>query len=92
MLPATIAFTITQILYTSTAIRFEKLTDEQRALYDIICEQEGIRPDTLYEAYCERVGDPRTRRTVRNHLKKMRRYNLVEVEGRGKARSYLPVE
>ena len=70
----------------------EKLTDHQRVLYDIICEHDGIRPDALYEAYCERVDDTKTRRTVRNYLKKMRRYNLVETEGRGKARKYRQVE
>jgi orc1/cdc6 family replication initiation protein len=66
----------------------EKLTDHQRVLYDIICEADGIRPDALYDAYCERVDDPLTRRTTRNHLQKMRRYNLVEAEGQGKARRY----
>jgi len=69
----------------------EKLTDDQRALYDIIDESDGIRPDALYEVYCTRVDDPRTDRTVRNYLKKMRRYNLIEPEGRGKARQYSAV-
>ena len=70
----------------------EKLTDDQRVLYDIICDRDGVQPDALYEAYCEQVDDPRTQRTVRNYLEKMRRYNLVETEGRGKARKYRPVE
>lgn len=70
----------------------EKLTDDQRALYDIICDRDGIRPDALYDAYCEEMDEPKTRRTIRNYLKKMRRYNLVETEGRGKARAYRPVE
>lgn len=69
----------------------EKLTDDQRTIYDIICNHDGIRPDALYEEYRRRVDDPRTRRTTRNYLKKMRRYNLVEVDGRGKAREYHPV-
>lgn len=70
----------------------QKLIDDQRLLYDIICDREPIQPDDLYKAYCDRVDDPRTQRTVRNYLKKMRRYNLVMTEGRGRAREYRPVD
>ncbi|WP_042666237.1 hypothetical protein [Haloferax sp. ATB1] len=69
----------------------EKLTDDQQAVYEIIREHDGVRPDALYEAYCERVVEPQTRRTMTNHLQKMRRYNLVEAEGRGTARAYRAV-
>ena len=68
----------------------EKLTDDQRALYEIISDRDGIRPDALYEAYRERVDEPKTERTVRNYLQKMRRYNLVEAEGKGPRRTYHP--
>ena len=69
----------------------QKLSDDQRVLYDVVSEYEEIRPDALYEAYCEQVDDPRTRRTVRSYLQKMRRYNLVEARGKGKSRRYRPV-
>lgn len=69
----------------------EKLNADQRILYDIVYEREAIRPDDLYEVYCEETEDPRTRRTIRNYLKKMRRYNLVKATGEGKARRYCPV-
>jgi len=66
----------------------EKLTDDQRALYDIIEEREEVAPDDLYEAYSERVAEAKSRRMVRNYLRKMRRYNLVKAEGEGRARTY----
>ncbi|WP_126665161.1 Cdc6/Cdc18 family protein [Haloterrigena salifodinae] len=66
----------------------EKLTDDQRTLYDIIEEQEEIAPDALYEAYREEVAEAKSRRMVRNYLRKMRRYNLVTAEGEGRARTY----
>lgn len=68
----------------------EKLTPHQRVVYEIVAGGEGIDPDALYDAYCERVDDPVTHRTVRSYLRKMRRYNLVRAEGRGRARIYRP--
>lgn len=65
----------------------EKLTDHQRALYDII-EEDGIAPDALYGTYCRAVEEPKSRRMVRNYLQKMRRYNLVTAHGEGRARQY----
>jgi orc1/cdc6 family replication initiation protein len=70
----------------------EKLTPHQRVVYDLIEEANGIRPDALREAYCEAVDDPRSERTLRNYLRKMRRYSLVTAKGEGKARSYRVVE
>ncbi|MFC7226796.1 orc1/cdc6 family replication initiation protein [Salinirubellus salinus] len=70
----------------------EKLTPHQRVVYDLITERDGVRPDALYEAYREAVDEPRAERTLRNYLRKMRRYNLVTAEGEGKARRYSTVE
>lgn len=66
----------------------DKLTGDQRVLYEIIEESDGISPDALYDTYCERVDDPKSRRMTRNYLQKMRRYNLVEGIGEGKKRTY----
>lgn len=66
----------------------QKLTEHQRVLYDIIVERGEIAPGELYEAYCERVDDPKTRRMVRNHLQKMQRYNLVQADGESRSRTY----
>lgn len=70
----------------------EKLTPHQRVVYDLIAERDGVRPDAIYEAYSEKVDDPRAERTLRNYLRKMRRYNLVTAEGEGKARRYSTME
>jgi orc1/cdc6 family replication initiation protein len=69
----------------------QKLTEHQRVLYDIIVEHGEIAPGELYEAYCERVDDPKTRRMLRNHLQKMQRYNLVQANGESRSRTYSPV-
>jgi orc1/cdc6 family replication initiation protein len=69
----------------------EKLTDHQRTLYDIIEEGGEVPPDALYEAYREAIAEPKSRRMVRNYLEKMRRYNLVEATGEGRARTYAPL-
>lgn len=66
----------------------EKLNDHQRVVYEIIEESDGSRPDAIYTVYCERVDDPVSDRTFRGYLQKMLQYNLVEAEGRGKAREY----
>lgn len=58
----------------------EMLTSHQQALYDIITERGHIAPSELYDAYRERVDDPKSDRTVRNYLRKMERYNLVRAD------------
>jgi orc1/cdc6 family replication initiation protein len=66
----------------------ETLTEHQRVLYDIIDEQGEVDPGELYGQYQERVADPKTNRTVRNHLRKMVHYDLVVAEGAKRARTY----
>lgn len=69
-----------------------KLTPDQQILYDIISEAGEIDPGPLYEEYRSRVDDPQTERTLRNHLQKMRRYNLIAAEGEGRGRYYEAIE
>lgn len=69
----------------------DKLTDHQRALFEIIDDEDEIRPSPLYEQYQDRVADPKTKRTMRNYLQKMEQYNLIVTRGNTKARSYRPV-
>ena len=66
----------------------EQLTPHQRALYEIVHDRETVTPGELYEAYRERVEEPRSNRTVRNHLSKLAHYNLVEKRGEGRGRTY----
>jgi orc1/cdc6 family replication initiation protein len=68
----------------------EKLTAHQQALYDILSEKGQIGGGELYEAYCSRVDDPKTQRTMRNHLAKLEQYNLIAVSGQTKGRTYRP--
>lgn len=66
----------------------DKLTEHQTAIYEIIKESDSISAGDLYDQYCERVSDPKTRRTMRNHLSKLEQYNLVVAKGNTKARTY----
>ncbi|ATW88430.1 orc1/cdc6 family replication initiation protein [Halohasta litchfieldiae] len=66
----------------------DKLTDHQQVLYDTITEAGEIGAGDLYDAYCEAVDDPKTRRTMRNHLSKLEQYNLIFAKGNTKARTY----
>lgn len=66
----------------------DKLTDNQRVIYEIISEHELITPGDLYEKYRERVDNPKTERTVRNYLQKMLQYNLIISEGENRGRQY----
>jgi orc1/cdc6 family replication initiation protein len=66
----------------------DRLTEHQHVLYDIITEHGTIEPQSLYNQYQDRVDDPKTRRTVRNHLSKLEHYNLITAEGNTKARTY----
>jgi Cdc6-like AAA superfamily ATPase len=68
----------------------DKLTQDQRAIYDVIKEaDEDLSPGVLYDRYCDRVEDPQTKRTVRKHLSKLEHYNLVESAGENRGRTYI---
>jgi orc1/cdc6 family replication initiation protein len=69
----------------------EALTPHQRALYEIVRERGEVDPGALYEAYCDRVDDPRTKRTMRNHLSKRVHYNLAVAAAENRGRTYRAV-
>ncbi|TQQ83037.1 AAA family ATPase [Halonotius terrestris] len=66
----------------------DKLTPHQQVLYDLITETDRIGAGNLYSAYCETVEDPKTRRTMRNHLSKLQQYNLITASGNTRNRTY----
>lgn len=65
-----------------------QLTPHQRTLYEIVHEHESLAPGTLYDRYAERVAEPKTNRTVRNHLSKLAHYDLIVAEGENRGRTY----
>jgi len=69
----------------------EKLTTDQRILYEIISELGDITPGDLYERYEKRADDPKTKRMVRNYLTKLVHYNLIEAHGQDRGRIYSPL-
>lgn len=68
----------------------EQLTTHQRTLYEILHKQGELDPGALYEAYRDRVDEPKSNRTVRNYLTKMAHYRLIHAEGENRARTYRP--
>jgi orc1/cdc6 family replication initiation protein len=70
----------------------EKLTPDQRILYEVVQERGKVDPSDLYSEYRERAEDPKSRRMLRNHLQKLRHYNLIEAKGATRGRTYRAVE
>lgn len=69
----------------------DMLTNHQQVLYDIISEEGEVMPGELYETYRGRVNDPKSDRMVRNYLKKLERYNLIESRGQNRGRTYASI-
>lgn len=70
----------------------EKLNDDQRVLYDIIKEEDEIKPRELYDRYSEKAEEPKVERTLRNYLRKMENYRLIESTGKGTGTKYQLVD
>lgn len=66
----------------------DRLTRDQRILYDLIEGAGEISPGDLFKQYEAEVTNPKSRRTVRNYLAKMEHYNLIEGEGATRGRVY----
>ena len=66
----------------------KQLIPHQRVPYEIVREHDAISPGELYDQYRDRVDDPRSDRTVRNHLSKLAHYNLIVKSGDGRGRTY----
>ena len=58
-----------------------KLNTHQRALYEVLTEEDGLIQKELYARYEEHHDDPVTLRYLReNYLPKLEHYDLVEIE------------
>jgi len=69
----------------------DRLTDHQQTLYEIVTEREVVKPKTLYEEYRDRMEDPKSERMLRNYLRKLRQYNLIEANGKTRGRTYTTI-
>ena len=70
----------------------EKLNEDQRILYDIIKQEDKIKPRDLYDRYSEKADEPKVERTLRNYLRKMENYRLIESTGKGTGTKYKLIE
>jgi orc1/cdc6 family replication initiation protein len=68
----------------------DRLSDHQRVVFDVVAQRGPIDPGDLYEAYTERVTDPRSKRMVRKYLRQLEQYDLVESHGENRGRTYAP--
>jgi orc1/cdc6 family replication initiation protein len=68
--------------------RRERLGEHQYALYAVITDAGEISPGEAYERYAERVEEPRSRRRVRDYVRKLAEYGLVAVHGQNRGRRY----
>lgn len=66
----------------------DRLDDHQYALYEVIRDAGEIDPGEAYDAYVEAVEEPRTQRTIRNYVQKLAHYDLVEIIGENRGRTY----
>ena len=70
-----------------------KLNTHQRALYEVLAEEDGLIQKELYARYQETHDDPVTLRYLReNHLPKLDHYNLVDIEQDRGSKRYHNVE
>lgn len=68
---------------------FSKFTRDQRILYKILVEDGGeMRMGSVYDEYCERVSEPKSKKTATRNLKKMTHYHAVDYRGKKSARRY----
>ncbi len=67
----------------------DKLNSDQQALYEILRQEETLRPRELYDRYRSKVEKPKVDRTLRNYLSEMEKYGLVESRGQGTGTEYV---
>ncbi|NHN43041.1 AAA family ATPase [Halorubellus sp. JP-L1] len=70
----------------------ENLTPDQVAVFEVVRERGPVSPGGIYDAYCERVDDPKTERTIRSYLSKMQQYDLLVASGSSRTRVYEVVD
>ena len=66
----------------------QKLSEHQRAVYEVLVEAGPLSPKDLYARYQSAVEEPKTKRTLRSYLGKLEQYNLVTAAGSGPNRVY----
>jgi Cdc6-like AAA superfamily ATPase len=70
----------------------ENLTPHQVTVFEVVRECGPTSPGDIYDAYAERVDDPKTERTVRSYLSKMVQYDLLVASGTSRSRTYEVVD
>lgn len=70
----------------------ERLRREEHIIYDIVREAGSAQMGEIYRTYEAEVDAPKSQRSVRKWLRKMRDYNLIQTEGQTADRVYEYIE
>lgn len=84
----TVSAAIPEARATIEQSTLDQLTDHQRVVFEVVDERGPVSPGDLYDAYRERVEEPRGKRMVRKYLRKLEQYDLIESEGEKRGRTY----
>ncbi len=73
--------------------RLERLDDHPREVWDVLdAAGEALSSREVHAGYAEAVAEPRGERQVRNYLRALADYNLVERVGAGRSAGWRAVE
>ena len=66
-----------------------KLNGDQRILFDIVENSEGISTSSRYEKYCAVAATPIKERTYRKYMESLVKQKIIVAEGEGRWRKYV---
>lgn len=66
----------------------ETISQDERAILEVLKEMKAVQGGELYKKYCERVKFPKAERTFRNYMQSLCQKNLVKAVGTNKGRVY----
>ena len=69
--------------------RLDRLTEDERLVYEIIQRKGVVAPKTVYAMYEQRTETPKSRRQIRNYLASLDQCGLIEARGSTRDRVYL---
>lgn len=66
----------------------DKLNKHQKKVYQILQEEGEMSMGDLFDKYQTQIDEPRSKRTLRRYLNKMKAYNVIKVKGEKRGKTY----
>jgi hypothetical protein len=66
--------------------------EAERVLVNLLEDRGPLQAGEVYDLYCERVDEPKSKRMVREYLQSLRAKNIVASEGENRWKEYFLVE